>query len=278
MLRTTRARLPFGIGQIGKAFRNEITPRNFTFRTIEFEQMEYQTFCREGQDEELYPYYKEYGMAFFHFLGLDKSRLRFHDHEKLAHYARAACDIEYNFSFGWGEINGTHNRTDFDLKRHQEFSGRNLTFFDEETKERYLPYVVESTCGLDRIILAVLSDALEDEVLPGGEIRQVLRINPVLAPYQVNILPLMKKCHSEKARDIYGNLRKVLMVSYDDTGNIGKRYRRGDAIGTPYAVTVDDRTLADNTVTVQERDTMEQVVVPVPELELWLKDRMDGVE
>ena len=227
VLRTTRARLPFGIGQIGKAFRNEITPRNFTFRTIEFEQMEYQTFCREGQDEDLYCYYKDYGMAFFRFLGLDDTRLRFHDHEKLAHYARAACDIEYNFSFGWGEINGTHNRTDFDLRRHQECSGRRLLFFDEETKERYLPYVVESTYGLDRIILAVLSDALEDEELPGGDTRQVLRISPFLAPYKVNILPLMKKVHGEKARDLYGCLRKSLMVSYDDTGNIGKRYRRG---------------------------------------------------
>ena len=274
VLRTMRTRLPFGIGQIGKAFRNEITPRNFTFRTIEFEQMEYQTFCRDGQDEQLYDDFKEYGMEFFEYLGIDRSRLRFHDHEKLAHYARAACDIEYCFPFGWGEINGTHNRTDFDLKRHQEFSGKDLTVFDEDSKERYLPFVVESTYGLDRIVLAVLFDALEDEVLPGGESRQILRIAPALAPYKVNVLPLIRKRHSEKAREVYERLAKVYMVSYDETGNIGKRYRRGDAIGTPFAVTIDDHTLTDHTVTVRERDSMEQVVIGLDELAAWLEGRL----
>lgn len=274
VLRTMRARLPFGIGQIGKAFRNEITPRNFTFRTIEFEQMEYQTFCREGQDEELYEYYKEYGMSFFRHLGIAAERLRFHDHEKLAHYAKAACDIEYRFQFGWGEINGTHNRTDFDLRRHQEYSGKAMTVYDGDTGEHYLPYVVESTYGLDRIVLAVLSDALEDETLPGGETRQVLRLNPALAPYQAAVLPLIKKRHGEKAQEICGRLRSRYMVSGDDAGNIGKRYRRADAIGTPYAVTVDDDTLTAGTVTVRTRDSMKQEVVSLERLEAWLDEHL----
>ncbi|HML46277.1 MAG TPA: glycine--tRNA ligase [Clostridia bacterium] len=248
-MRSMRAKLPFGIGQIGKAFRNEITPGNFIFRTIEFEQMEYQTFCKQGQDEGLYDHYKRRGMDFFQFLGLDASRLRFHDHEKLAHYAKAACDIEYRFPFGWGEINGTHNRTDFDLKRHQEVSGKNLTVFDEETKERYLPYVVESTYGVGRVFLALLFEALEEEALDNGETRQVLRIKPFLAPIKVNVLPLIKKRHGEKA-----------------TGSIGKRYRRGDAVGTPFAVTIDDNTLERGTVTLRERDSMQQVELPLSEL------------
>lgn len=274
VLRTMRAKLPFGIGQIGKAFRNEIAPRNFTFRTIEFEQMEYQTFCREGQDEDLYEYYKEYGLSFFRHLGIAAEHLRFHDHEKLAHYAKAACDIEYRFQFGWGEINGTHNRMDFDLRRHQEYSGKTMTVYDEEAGVHYLPYVVESTYGLDRIVLAVLSDALEDEVLPGGETRQVLRLSPALAPYKTAVFPLIRKHHSGKAQEICSQLRRRFMVSYDDTGNIGKRYRRTDAIGTPYAVTVDDNTLTAGTVTVRERDSMKQEIVSLECLEAWLDDKL----
>ncbi len=266
VLRTMRTKLPFSIGQIGKAFRNEITPGNFTFRTIEFEQMEYQTFCKKGNDEELYEYFKEYGIGFFEFLGLAKEHLRFHDHEKLAHYAKAACDIEYLFPFGWGEINGTHNRTDFDLSRHQEYSGKSMDYFDAETHEKYIPYIIESTYGLDRSFLAVMFEALVEEDLENGETRQVLKINPMLAPIKINVLPLIKKRHSEKALELYNILKKYYMVSYDDAGNIGKRYRRGDVIGTPYAITVDDNTLECGMVTVRDRDTMGQVTIAVNEL------------
>lgn len=270
VLRTTRTKLPFSIGQIGKAFRNEITPGNFTFRTIEFEQMEYQTFCKEGSDEDLYEEYKEYGISFFTYLGLSREHLRFHDHEKLAHYAKAACDIEYLFPFGWGEINGTHNRTDFDLKRHQEYSGKSMEYYDEASKEKYIPYIVESTYGLDRIILSVLYEALVEEELEDGSIRIVLKINPLLAPIKINILPLIKKRHSEKALDIYHQLRKKYMVSYDETGNIGKRYRRGDAIGTPFAITIDDNTLENEIITLRDRDTMKQVELKISDLDNYL--------
>ncbi len=272
VLRTMRAKLPFSIGQIGKAFRNEITPGNFTFRTIEFEQMEYQTFCRQGKDEELYDYFREYGIAFFGFLGIPKEHLRYHDHEKLAHYAKAACDIEYLFPFGWGEINGTHNRTDFDLTRHQQYSGKSMEYFDEQAQEKYIPYIVESTYGLDRIFLAVLFESLLQEELEKGESRLVLKINPALAPVKVNVLPLIKKRHGLKALEIYGMLKKHFMVSYDDSGNIGKRYRRGDAIGTPFAVTVDDRTLEEGIVTLRNRDTMQQIDIKPDELAMYVKD------
>ncbi len=276
--RTMRTKLPFSIGQIGKAFRNEITPGKFTFRTIEFEQMEYQTFCKQGNDESLYQYFKAYGIEFFEFIGLPSEHLRFHAHEKLAHYAKAACDIEYLFPFGWGEINGTHNRTDFDLKRHQEFSGKSMVYFDAETNERYIPYVIESTYGLDRLVLAVLSEGLKEEELEDGDTRQVLKIKSSLAPIKVNVLPLIKKRHTEKAQIIYNELKKYLMVSYDDAGNIGKRYRRGDAIGTPFAVTIDDTTLENNTVTVRERDTMQQITVEVEELKNYLFDNIQFLE
>ncbi len=274
VLRTMRTKLPFSIGQIGKAFRNEITPGNFTFRTIEFEQMEYQTFCKQGTDENLYEYFKNYGIQFFEFIGLSKENLRFHDHEKLAHYAKAACDIEYLFPFGWGEINGTHNRTDFDLRRHQNFSKKNMEYFDTETSEKYIPYVIESTYGLDRLVLAVLFEALVEEELEKGDKRLVLKINSSLAPIKVNVLPLIKKRHAEKAQVVYTELAKYFMATYDDAGNIGKRYRRGDAIGTPYAVTIDDTTLENSTVTVCERDTMQQVTVSVEKLNSYLMDNM----
>ncbi|HEX3020826.1 MAG TPA: glycine--tRNA ligase [Lachnospiraceae bacterium] len=273
--RTMRTKLPFGIGQIGKAFRNEITPGNFTFRTIEFEQMEYQTFCRKGEDETLYDYFKEYGIEFFTFLGLAREKLRFHDHEKLAHYAKAACDIEYLFPFGWGEINGTHNRTDFDLTRHQEYSGKSMEYFDAETNEKFIPYIIESTYGLDRLVLATLFEALEEEELDGGDTRQVLRIKPSLAPIKVNVLPLMKKHHAEKAHELYQMLSRYMMVSYDEAGNIGKRYRRGDAIGTPFTVTIDNDTLEKGTVTVRDRDSMEQETVNVADLVKYVLDRIN---
>lgn len=272
--RTMRTKLPFSIGQIGKAFRNEITPGNFTFRTIEFEQMEFQTFCKEGTDTEIYEYFKNFGKEFYTSLGIKEENLRFHDHEKLAHYAKAASDIEYKFAFGWGEINGTHNRTNFDLSRHQEYSGVKQEYFDQETNEKYIPFVIESTYGLDRTVLALLSEAYDEEVLEGGEVREVLRLHPFLSPYKVAILPLMKKYHSEKSEELYKELSKYFMTSYDDAGNIGKRYRRQDVIGTPFCITIDEETLTNNTVTVRERDTMEQVVISVDKIKDYIQERI----
>ena len=272
--RSMRSKLPFSIGQIGKAFRNEITPGNFTFRTIEFEQMEYQTFCKKGTDSELYAYFKDYAKQFFLDLGIPAEKLRFHDHEKLAHYAKEACDIEYNFCFGWGEINGTHNRTDFDLSRNQQFSGVSQEYLDPETNEKFIPYIIESTVGCDRAVLAVLDNAYTVEKLENGDEREVMRLTPYLAPYKVAVLPLAKKYHSEKANEIYEKLSKAFMTAYDETGSIGKRYRRQDAIGTPFAVTVDDETINNNTVTVRDRDTMEQVVVKLDELENYIRERV----
>lgn len=265
--RTMRPKIPFGIGQIGKAFRNEITPGNFTFRTIEFEQMEHQWFCKEGTDSEYYQYYKNYAYTFFTDLGLDSERLRFKDHEKLAHYAKEACDIEYLFPFGWGEIYGNHNRTDYDLKQHQLYSKKSMEYLDPETNEKYIPYVIESSCGADRLTLALLCNAYYQEKLEeSDEIREVMQFNPAIAPYKVTVLPLIKKYHSEKAMELYQNLSKYFMVAYDESGNIGKRYRRSDIIGTPYAVTVDDATLSNNTVTVRDRDTMKQEVISIDDL------------
>lgn len=266
VIRSMRTKLPFSIGQIGKAFRNEITPGNFTFRTIEFEQMEFQTFCKKGSDEELYDYYKDYGLSFFEYLGIHREHLRYHDHEKLAHYAKAACDIEYSFPFGWGEINGTHNRTDFDLSKHQDYSKTNIEYFEEATKERFIPYIIESTYGLDRIVLTVLFESLTEETLNDNDTRLVLNISKTLAPIKVSVLPLIKNRHSEKAKEVYQTLRKHMMASYDETGTIGKRYRRGDAIGTPYAVTIDDQTLEQGVVTIRDRDTMEQKNVKIDHL------------
>ena len=274
VLRSMRAKLPFSIGQIGKAFRNEITPGNFTFRTIEFEQMEYQTFCHEGEDIKLYEYFKEYGKKFYMDLGIPEDKLRFHDHEKLAHYAKAACDIEYLFPFGWGEINGTHNRTDFDLKRHQEYSGQSMMYLDPTTNEKYIPYIIESTYGLDRTVLALLFNAYQKEELQDGTTREVLKLKPFLAPYKVAVFPLIKKNHSEKALEIYQELTKHFMTSYDETGNIGKRYRRADAIGTPFCITVDDNTLNNNVVTIRLRDTMEQIILPLEEVVSYVEDKI----
>ena len=272
--RSMRAKLPFSIGQIGKAFRNEITPGNFTFRTIEFEQMEYQTFCKEGSDSYWYNYFKEYGKNFFVDLGLSEEKLRYHDHEKLAFYAKEACDIEYEFPFGWGEINGTHNRTNYDLSRHQEYSKVSMEYTDPETNEKYIPYIIESTYGLDRTVLAILFDAYNRETLSDGSVREVLKLHPFLAPYKVNVLPLIKKVHGEKAMQVYELLNKNFMTSYDETGNIGKRYRRADVIGTPYCVTIDDDTLNNDTVTVRDRNTMEQITIKIEELVDYIKERI----
>ncbi len=269
--RVMRAKLPFSIGQIGKAFRNEVTPGTFIFRTIEFEQMEFQTFCKEGEDSELYDYFKEYGKAFFNELGLPDEKLRYHDHEKLAHYAKAACDIDYLFPFGWGEINGTHNRTDFDLKRHQEYSGVSMSYLDPETNEKFIPFIVESTYGVGRILLAVLCEAYDQELMEDGETRDVLRLAPFLAPFKAAVFPLIKKNLTDKAKEVYGDLSKHFMVEYDETGSIGKRYRRQDAIGTPYCITVDFATLEDETVTVRYRDSMSQERMKISELKDFIE-------
>ena len=272
--RSMRAKLPFSIGQIGKAFRNEITPGNFTFRTIEFEQMEYQTFCKEGTDSELYAYFKEYAKKYFMDLGIPEEKLRYHDHEKLAHYAKEACDVDYQFCFGWGEINGTHNRTNYDLGRHQEYSGTSQEYLDPETNEKFVPYIIESTYGCDRMVLAILDNSYDEETLENGEVREVMRFSPYLAPYKLAVLPLNKKYHGEKAKELFEKFNKTFMTTYDETASIGKRYRRQDAIGTPFAITVDDETLNNGTVTLRDRDTMEQVVLKVEEVENYVLDKI----
>ena len=272
--RTMRAKLPFSIGQIGKAFRNEITPGNFTFRTIEFEQMEYQTFCKEGTDSDLYAYFKEYGKKYYIDLGIPEEKLRYHDHEKLAHYAKEACDIEYNFCFGWGEVNGTHNRTNFDLGRHQEYSTVSQEYLDPETNEKFIPYIIESTYGCDRTTLAVLDNSYCEEELENGETREVMKFIPFLAPYKVCVLPLVKKYHSEKATELYNEFSKHFMTTYDESGSIGKRYRRQDAIGTPWCITIDDETMNHGTVTVRDRDTMEQITLKIEEIVPYIEERI----
>ena len=273
--RTMRAKLPFSIGQIGKAFRNEITPGNFIFRTIEFEQMEFQTFCKEG-DTELYDYFKAYGKQYFEDLGLPAEHLRFHDHEKLAHYAKAACDIEFLFPFGWGEINGTHNRTNFDLTRHQEYSGQKMEYLDPETNERFIPFIIESTYGLDRTVLALLSEAYDEEVLDAekNDVRVVLRLNPAVAPYKAAVLPLSKKL-SGPALEVYNRLAKKFMVDFDETGSIGKRYRREDEIGTPFCITYDFDSANDGCVTVRDRDSMEQERIRIDALEAYIAEKIE---
>lgn len=275
VLRSMRTKLPFSIGQIGKAFRNEITPGSFTFRTIEFEQMEFQTFCKPGTDNRLYDYFKEFGKKFFIYLGLSEEHLRYHDHEKLAHYAKAACDIEFLFPFGWGEINGTHNRTDFDLGRHQEYSGQKLEYLDQETGERFIPYIIESTYGLDRTILALLCEAYDEEVVDQekNDIRVVLHLNPMIAPIKAAVLPLSKKLKGN-AIEVCDELSKYFMVDYDESGSIGKRYRRQDEIGTPFCITYDFESENDGCVTVRDRDTMEQVRIPISELVNYIGKRV----
>ena len=272
--RTTRAKVPFGIAQVGKAFRNEITPGNFIFRTIEFEQMEHQWFCKEGTDGQYYDEYKAKAWKFLVDLGFDEEHIRFKDHDKLAHYAKAACDIQYDFPMGWSELNGIHNRTDYDLSRHQEFSGKTMLYIDPVTNERYVPYVIEYSIGADRLMLAVLSEAYDEEALEGGEVRNVLRLHPAIAAYKAAILPLQKNL-SEKAEEIYKKLCKRFPVTYDVAGSIGKRYRRQDEIGTPFCVTIDFNTLEDNTVTVRDRDSMEQIRINVDDLAAYIEKSLE---
>ena len=272
--RTMRAKLPFSIGQIGKAFRNEITPGNFTFRTIEFEQMEFQTFCKEGDDSKLYDYFKEYGMRYFADLGINPEHLRFHDHEKLAHYAKAACDIEFLFPFGWGEINGTHNRTNFDLTRHQEYSGTKQEYLDPDTNEKLIPFIIESTYGLDRTVLALICEAYDEEKIGDtDETRVVLHLSPAIAPFKAAVLPLSKKL-SQNALELQSRLSKSFMTDYDAAGSIGKRYRRQDEVGTPFCITYDFDSLEDGCVTVRDRDSMLQQRIKIDELETYIEDKI----
>ena len=265
--KTGRMKIPFGIAQIGKAFRNEIVARQFIFRMREFEQMEMQFFVRPGTEMEWYEKWKEKRLAWHNSLGFDSSNYRFHDHEKLAHYANAAADIEFKFPFGFKELEGIHSRTDFDLKQHEEFSGKKLQYFDPELGENYVPYVVETSIGLDRMFLAILSNSLQTEQLEDGSSRTVMNIQAFLAPYKVAVLPLLKKDGlPEKARDVVNALKFDYMVQYDEKDAIGKRYRRQDAAGTPLCVTVDHQTLEDHTLTVRFRDTMKQIRIPMDEL------------
>lgn len=274
--RTMRAKIPFGIGQIGKSFRNEITPGNFTFRTREFEQMEYEFFCKPGEDLEWFKYWKEYCINFLYSLGLKKENLRYRNHKKeeLSFYSKATTDIEYKYPMGFGELWGIADRTNYDLSRHMEYSGKSLEYLDPETNEKYIPYVIEPAIGLDRLTLAVLCDSYDEETLEDGSTREVMRFIPAIAPYKVAILPLVKKYHSEKALEIYKELSKSFMCTYDESGNIGKRYRRADVIGTPYAITIDDETINNNTVTVRDRDTMEQITLKVDEIKDYILDKI----
>ena len=272
--RTTRAKVPFGIAQVGKAFRNEITPGNFIFRTIEFEQMEHQWFCKEGTDLKYYEEYKEKAKNFLLSLGFKDEHLRFKDHDKLAHYAKSACDIQYLFPMGWSELNGIHDRTDYDLSRHQEYSGKNMNYLDPATGEHYIPYVVEYSIGADRLMLAVLCEAYEEEELEGGDVRTVMHFHPALAAYKAAVLPLQKNL-GEKAKEVYKKLSKKFMVTYDEAGSIGKRYRRQDEIGTPYCITIDFDTLENNTVTIRDRDTMSQIRLDIDEVAAYIEKSLE---
>lgn len=273
--RTMRAKLPFGIGQTGKSFRNEITPGNFTFRTREFEQMELEFFCKPDTDLEWFKYWKNNCMNFLFDLGISKDNLRFRDHakEELSFYSKATTDIEYKFPFGWGELWGIADRTDYDLGVHMKHSGVDLRYLDPDTNEKYLPFVIEPSVGLDRLVLTVLSDAYKIEELE-NDTREVLKISPALAPYKVSVLPLAKKYHSEKAHEVYSMLSKSFMTNYDETGSIGKRYRRNDACGTPWCLTVDDETIKNNTVTLRDRDTMEQITLNLDEVVEYIEKRI----
>jgi len=276
VLRTTRKRLPFGIAQIGKSFRNEITPGNFIFRTREFEQMELEFFCKPGEDLEWFDYWKNYCFNWLLNLGIKKENLtlRDHDKEELSHYSNATTDIEYEFPFGRGELWGIADRTDFDLKQHSAASGTQLEYVDPITNEKFIPYCIEPSLGADRVLLAFLSDAYEEQQLEGGDTRVLLKLHPVLAPIKVAVLPLIKKLHSEKAEEVYEQLVKHFMCDYDETGSIGKRYRRQDEIGTPFCVTVDDDTIKNNTVTIRYRDSMQQEVVAVDGLVDYVKKHL----
>ena len=273
---SARQKLPFGIAQIGKAFRNEINTKNFLFRTREFEQMEMQFFVKPVDDKKWYDYWKAERLEWFKSLGMNPNKLRYHDHpkDKLAHYAKEATDIEYEFPFGWGEIEGIHNRTDFDLARHEEFSGKSLKYFDEESKEKFIPYIIETSAGASRSFMAFLIDAFHEEMV-NDELRSVLRFNSKLAPIKAAIFPLVNKDGMpDVARNIEKDLRKYFKVFYDDKGAVGRRYRRQDETGTPYCITIDTQTLQDNTVTVRERDSMIQERISSDQLKNYLINKL----
>ena len=275
-MRTTRRKLPMGIAQIGKAFRNEITPGNFTFRTREFEQMELEFFCKPDTDLEWHKYWKEFCENWLLSLGMKKENIRLRDHspEELSHYSNGTTDIEFTFPFGWGELWGIADRTDYDLKQHMEHSKEDMTYLDSETNEKYIPYCIEPSLGCDRVALAFLCNAYDEEEIAEGDVRTVLHLHPALAPYKVAVLPLSKKL-SEKAEEVYTKLSKKFMCDYDEAGSIGKRYRREDEIGTPYCITIDFDTLEDESVTVRDRDTMEQIRIKIDELEAWLQEKVE---
>ena len=278
--RTTRKKIPFGIAQVGKSFRNEITPGNFTFRTREFEQMELEFFCKPGTDLEWFAYWKDFCFHWLLALGMKSDHIKMRDHEaeELSHYSNATTDIEYLFPFGWGELWGIADRTDFDLKQHIEHSGQDLSYMDPETNEKYVPYCIEPSLGADRVTLAFLADAYDEEILTDSngkeEVRVVLRFHPALAPFKAAILPLTKK-QSEEAEELYQELSRHFSVDYDLPGSIGKRYRRQDEIGTPYSITVDFDSAADQSVTIRDRDTMEQIRLPKSEIKAFLEDKLN---
>ncbi len=273
--RASRKKLPFGICQIGKSFRNEITPGNFVFRTREFEQMELEFFCKPGTDLEWFKYWKDYCLQFLLDLGMKKEHLRLRDHdpEELCFYSKATTDFEFLFPFGWGELWGIADRTDYDLTQHKEHSGKDMTYFDQDTNEHYVPYVVEPSLGADRVALAFLVDAYDEEQVGENDVRVVLHLHPALAPYKAAILPLSKKL-SEKAGEIYDELSKYFPVDFDESGSIGKRYRREDEIGTPFCITYDFDSENDKCVTVRDRDTMEQVRIPISELKNYIEEKI----
>ncbi len=274
--RSSRKKIPFGIGQIGKSFRNEITPGNFTFRTREFEQMELEFFCEPGEDLKWFDYWKEYCMNWLLTLDANEENVRFRDHseDELSHYSNATTDIEYKFPFGWGELWGIADRTDFDLKQHMEHSGVDLRYQNPITNEKYIPYCIEPSLGADRVTLAFLVDAYKDEKLEDGSERTVLKLHPALAPFKAAIFPLSKKL-SDTAEKVYRDLAKKYMVDYDESGSIGKRYRRHDEIGTPYCITIDFETLDDNCVTVRDRDTMDQARVNINDLDEYIAKKIE---
>ena len=277
VLQSSRQKVPFGIAQVGKAFRNEITPGNFIFRTREFEQMEMQFFVKPGEDERWFEYWRAERLAWHGAMGITETKLRLHQHtaEELAHYAKAAFDIQYEFPFGWQEFEGIHNRTDFDLRRHQEHSGKKLEYVDTGSGERFVPYIVETSLGLDRLLLVVLVDAYREEVVE-GDTRVVLRLHPAVAPIKAGVFPLVKKDGMpEVARNVFDDLRRRMPVFYDESGSIGRRYRRQDEAGTPFGITVDGQTVQERTVTVRDRDTLAQDRVGLDHVASYLRERLE---
>ena len=275
--RSMRLKVPFGIGQVGKSFRNEITPGNFIFRVREFEQMELECFCKPGTELDWFKYYKDKCKNFLLSLGIKEENLRLRDHDKeeLSFYSNATTDIEYKFPFGWGELWGIASRTNYDLSRHMEVSKEKLEYLDPETNEKYIPYVIEPSLGVERLVLTILCNSYDEEVLEDGTTREVMRFIPYLAPYKVAVFPLVKKFHSEKALEIYKELSKHFMCIYDESGNIGKRYRRADVIGVPFAITIDDETINNGTVTVRDRDTMEQITLKLEDVKSYIDSKLE---